>query len=111
MPTLKSNTIIPSALEDESIAQGIASDPNAREWQDQDFADAKPAREVLSQHLNPEVAAALLAQRGRPKALNPKVHLNLRLDSDIVNTFKSSGRGWQTRINDILKEWVHKHTL
>ncbi len=111
MPALKPNTIIPSALEDKAIAQGIASDPNAREWQDQDFADAKPAQQVLSQHLRPKVAATLLAQRGRPKTLNPKVHLNLRLDSDIVNTFKSSGRGWQTRINDILKEWVHKHTL
>lgn len=35
-----------------------------------------------------------------------KVHLSIRLDEDIVNWFKQFGRGYQTRINSILRFYV-----
>jgi len=35
--------------------------------------------------------------------------VTLWLDSDVVDKFKSSGDGWQTRINDALKSWVQTH--
>ncbi len=46
------------------------------------------------------------AKRGRPKSDNPKRQITLRLDAEIVEHFKGSGRGWQTRINGALREAV-----
>ncbi|MEM8686546.1 MAG: BrnA antitoxin family protein [Pseudomonadota bacterium] len=44
------------------------------------------------------------AKRGRPKSDNPKRQVTLRLDGEIIEHFKGSGRGWQTRINNALRE-------
>ena len=45
-----------------------------------------------------------LVRRGRPKMENPKQPVSLRLDRDLVAWFRSSGDGWQTRINDELRK-------
>jgi uncharacterized protein (DUF4415 family) len=47
---------------------------------------------------------------GRPRKDNPKVFVGIRLDTEIVDSFKASGRGWQTRMNDALKEWLREHS-
>ena len=39
-----------------------------------------------------------------------KVHLSVRLDEEIVNFFKRKGQGYQSRINAVLKAYVHTHT-
>jgi len=61
---------------------------------------AKRGRDVL-----PE---AILAQfkrgPGRPLTESPKVPVSIRLDKDVVDHFKATGEGWQTRINSILRE-------
>lgn len=44
-----------------------------------------------------------LVRRGRPKSDNPKQSVTIRLDRDLVDWFKSSGDGWQTRINSELR--------
>ena len=44
------------------------------------------------------------AKRGRPKSANPKRQITLRLDAEIIDHFKAQGRGWQTRINDALRD-------
>jgi uncharacterized protein (DUF4415 family) len=44
-----------------------------------------------------------LVRRGRPKSVNPKQPVSLRLDRDVVEWFKRSGEGWQTRINSELR--------
>jgi uncharacterized protein (DUF4415 family) len=36
----------------------------------------------------------------------PKAHVNLRLDADVVRYFKSQGKGYQTRINAVLRSYV-----
>jgi len=41
---------------------------------------------------------------GRPPAERPKVPVSIRLDKDVVDHFKATGEGWQTRINSILRE-------
>ena len=41
--------------------------------------------------------------RGRPPALTTKRSVTIRLDADLVDAFRSSGPGWQTRINDMLR--------
>lgn len=45
-----------------------------------------------------------LVRRGRPRKENAKLHVSLRLDPDVVESFKSGGPGWQARINDALRK-------
>ena len=47
-----------------------------------------------------------LVRRGRPKAANPKEAVNIRLDADVLDHFRKTGPGWQTRINDALRKVV-----
>jgi len=67
---------------------------------------ARPAREMLPEIFGPEVAARMLNPRGRPPAATRKLPTTIRLDADIMGAFKAAGRGWQTRINAILREAV-----
>lgn len=46
---------------------------------------------------------------GRPRNETPKVYTGIRLDADILDAFKATGKGWQTRMNDALKEWLDTH--
>lgn len=39
----------------------------------------------------------------------PKTHLNLRIDADVVDWFRRSGKGYQTRINAVLRAYVEAH--
>jgi len=41
--------------------------------------------------------------RGRPKLETPKKLVSLRLDQDVIEKFRATGKGWQSRINDVLK--------
>lgn len=50
------------------------------------------------------------SKRGRPKAAKPKVSTTIRLDADVLDAFKSFGRGWQTRLNDALRDWLKEHS-
>jgi len=51
----------------------------------------------------------LRPRRGRPRSATPKEHVNIRLDADVVQAFKSTGKGWQTRLNDALRDWLSTH--
>jgi uncharacterized protein (DUF4415 family) len=42
--------------------------------------------------------------RGRPKSTAPKEPISLRLDPDVLAHFRRSGRGWQSRINAVLRK-------
>jgi uncharacterized protein (DUF4415 family) len=42
--------------------------------------------------------------RGRPKSANPKEHVNMRLDRDVLAHFRAGGPGWQSRINATLRK-------
>ncbi len=45
-----------------------------------------------------------LIRRGRPRSENSKQAVSLRLDIDVLEWFKQSGTGWQTRMNDALRK-------
>jgi len=45
-----------------------------------------------------------LVRRGRPKSASPKEAVNLRLDADVVEYFRKTGPGWQSRINEALRK-------
>jgi uncharacterized protein (DUF4415 family) len=49
-------------------------------------------------------ARGLVNSGGRPKSANPKRAVSLRLDADVIEWFKRSGDGWQTRINRELRK-------
>jgi uncharacterized protein (DUF4415 family) len=49
-----------------------------------------------------------LVRRGRPKADMPKKQVTLRLDADVLDNLRSTGPGWQTRVNAALREWLEK---
>jgi uncharacterized protein (DUF4415 family) len=47
--------------------------------------------------------------RGRPKASEPKIFTAIRLDADLLAAFKATGKGWQTRINAALRQYLVEH--
>lgn len=50
-----------------------------------------------------------LIRAGRPKAESRKVLLSVRYSPEVVEYFRATGRGWQTRMDDALKEWLKEH--
>jgi len=68
--------------------------------EDIDFSDCP--------EIPPEMFAKAVVRRGlnpRPK----KVQLTLRIDSDVVEWFKGQGRGYQSRINALLRAYMEAH--
>lgn len=64
----------------------------------------------------PNVAHLMRAEldrlrRGRVLGSGTKEQLTLRLDSSILSTFKATGKGWQTRMNDALRTYLDEHPL
>ena len=57
-----------------------------------------------------EAAMRAETRRGRPKALKTKQALTVRYDPEVITAFKATGRGWQTRMNDVLKDWLKTHS-
>ena len=49
--------------------------------------------------------------QGRPPSANPKVSTTIRLSRDVIDRFRAGGRGWQTRIDAALREWIAKHDV
>lgn len=86
--------------EEARIQKGIASDPDNPEWTEEDFAQACPFAEVF-----PELAEKMRRNLGgRPKSENPKVAVSIRLDQEVVASFKATGPGWQSRVNEALRK-------
>ena len=56
-----------------------------------------------------EKFAKATVRRGRPPVAKPKVSTTIRLSRDVIHHFKAGGRGWQTRIDEALREWIGKH--
>jgi len=52
-----------------------------------------------------------LIRRGRPESESRKILLSVRYSPEVVAYFKSTGKGWQKRMDDVLKEWVNEHAV
>ena len=83
---------LPTAEEDAAITTAALADPDAVPFTDAEWEKAAP-----------------LARRGRPLGSGTKAQVTLRLDVEVLEKFKASGAGWQTRINEALKSWVQTH--
>ena len=53
--------------------------------------------------------AIVQRRAGRPAGFGNKEQVAIRFDKDILEAFRSTGRGWQTRMNEALKEWLKEH--
>mgnify|MGYP001605734235 CR=1 FL=1 len=69
------------------------------EWTDADFARAKPLDHF------PELARLVRGRGERGPQKSPtKQQVTLRLDRDVVERFRATGEGWQSRINAALRK-------
>ncbi|WP_089729830.1 BrnA antitoxin family protein [Candidatus Thiosymbion oneisti] len=92
MPRLKPNTLIPTPEEDAAITEAAGSDLDARPFTDEEWEQVKPT-------LRP----------GRLKAEVTKEWIRIRLSAEVVDYFRSTGSGWQTKMDAVLKEWMRNH--
>lgn len=75
-------------------------------WTDPD--DAPEVTDAFFEQAD-EYVGAKLVRRGRPKGGTRKLALTVRYDADIVEAFKATGKGWQTRMNAALRDWLKTH--
>lgn len=85
---------MPAAEEDKAITAAAKSDP-----------DAQP--------LTPKQLKAMVplkALRGRPKSENKKLLVSVRYSPEVVAYFKSTGEGWQSLMDSVLRKYVARHS-
>ena len=73
------------------------------EW----FADAR--REIGGKPVTPEVAKTALAKRvGRPTVEIKRPVVSIRIDPDVLERLRASGKGWQSKVNALLRQAVEQ---
>ena len=92
MPKLKPGTIIPTQEEGAVITEAAMSDPDSMPYTDAEWEAVKP-----------------VLRRGRPLAAVTKERITIRLSPEVVQAFRASGDGWQTRVDAALKDWLKTH--
>lgn len=71
----------------------------------EDLKKFRPASEVL-----PASLQAKLGMRGRGPQKEPtKERITIRLTPEVVRAFRNTGNGWQTRMDNALKDWLQHH--
>jgi len=98
-----SNTILKNR---KKILEAIKSPPPGGYfvWDGKDEDD----RPLTEDEIQSGIAAYRRA-RGRPAGAN-KEQVAIRFDKDVLAALRATGRGWQTRVNDVMREWVARHT-
>ena len=79
-----------------------------RELTREDVKRFRPAAEVLPQALLAVLPKRKPGQRGAQKTPT-KEPVTVRYSRDVLEYFRSTGPGWQARIDAALKEWVAQH--
>jgi uncharacterized protein (DUF4415 family) len=86
--------LMPTAEEDKTITAAARSDP-----------DAKPLTPKQLKSMVP-----IKALRGRPKSEHKKLLVSVRYSQEVVEFFKSTGEGWQSRMDGVLRQYVARHS-
>jgi uncharacterized protein (DUF4415 family) len=89
----RSSIVVPSAAEDLAITAAARADPDAQPLTPKQLAAMVPMR----------------ALRGRPKSANAKQLVSVRYSPEVLEYFKSTGEGWQSRMDGVLREYVTRH--
>lgn len=93
MPKLKPTHVFVTDEEDAAITAAALADPDAPPLTDEEWQAAKPTARI-----------------GRPPSTGPlKVATTIRLSPEVMDAFKATGPGWQTRINAALADWLRTH--
>lgn len=77
-------------------------------WIDPDDAPELTDEELDEADLYEGDTLIRAGKRGRPKAGQRKVLLSLRLDTQVIEGFRATGPGWQSRINDALRDHLRR---
>ena len=85
---------MPSAEENAAIVAAARADPDAHPLTDTQLKAMTPLRSL----------------RGRPKSENKKLLVSIRYSPEVVSFFKSTGEGWQSRMDSVLREYVARHS-
>jgi uncharacterized protein (DUF4415 family) len=85
---------VPTVPEDKAITAAAKADP-----------DAQPLTPKQLQAMVP-----MRAVRGRPKSENKKLLVSVRYSPEVVAYFKSTGEGWQSRMDGVLQQYVARHS-
>jgi uncharacterized protein (DUF4415 family) len=93
---------MPNAKKKGYSARDLREVSDSPEWTKKDFAKAKPFAEAL-----PELAASIRRGRGPNKAPTKKL-VSLRLSPEVIEHFKATGDGWQSRIDETLRKVVKR---
>ena len=96
-PAIYSDLAKIDATTDDDIARQIAEDPDTAPELTDDWFDKADLHygEIL-----------LRRGRGRPRLDTPKKLVSLRLDQDVIESFRAGGPGWQSRINAALRKYL-----
>jgi uncharacterized protein (DUF4415 family) len=108
---MKRNVISKPLFDQAQVAAAIAAASDAP-VDDADNPGTQAAdwdHAVVSRSL-PELRAKLAARRGRgPQKAPTKVPTTIRFDPDVLAALKATGKGWQTRVNEAMREWIKAH--
>ena len=85
---------MPTAEEDKVITAAAKSDPDAQPLTPKQLKAMVPIR----------------ALRGRPRSENKKLLVSVRYSPEVVAYFKSTGEGWQSRMDGVLRKYVTRHS-
>jgi len=85
---------MPSAQEDKVITAAAKADPDAQPLTPKQLKSMIPMR----------------ALRGRPKSASAKQLVSVRYSPEVLAYFKSTGEGWQSRMDRVLREYVTRHS-
>jgi uncharacterized protein (DUF4415 family) len=86
----RSTILMPTAEEDKVITASATSDP-----------DAQPLTAAQLKAMVP-----MRSLRGRPKSENKKLLVSVRYSPEVIEYFKSTGEGWQSRMDGVLRKYV-----
>ena len=86
--------LMPTVEEDKVITAAARSDPDAQPLTPQQLKSMRPIQAV----------------RGRPKSERKKLLVSVRYSQEVVDFFKSTGEGWQSRMDGVLRQYVEQHS-
>ena len=86
--------VMPTAEEDQAITAAAKTDPDAQPLTPKQLKAMVPMRTL----------------RGRPKSASKKLLVSVRYSPEVVAYFKSTGDGWQSRMDSVLREYVARHS-
>lgn len=85
---------MPTAQEDKAITAAARKDQDAQPLTPKQLKTMVPLR----------------ALRGRPKSENKKLLVSVRYSPEVISYFKSTGEGWQSLMDSVLRKYVARHS-